>query len=255
LAAVAGMLFLMYYGLIDFFIGFLAGIKAFTAAVLGGIGSLPGAMLGGLLIGLIEVVLVRLFLGRVQGCRDLRESWCSVLIFRPTGCSANRRSRRSDGEVRVCTTEGRGAHRWWRPALGIFIVGFAPYDVGTRPDCSTTSSRLAVPSGQSSSAGSASLAADGALAGDRAGAVMARVGASPLKLPSTFCTGSWAGRPAASFRSHLAVGQQAMASGAPPRGKALGSTAPSGSAPSCWPRRSSCRSRRSPTRRRWTSPS
>ena len=55
LAAVAGMLFLMYYGVIDFFIGFLAGIKAFTAAVLGGIGSLPGAMLGGLLIGLIEV--------------------------------------------------------------------------------------------------------------------------------------------------------------------------------------------------------
>ena len=44
----------LYYGVIDFFIGFLAGIKAFTAAVLGGIGSLPGAMLGGLLIGLIE---------------------------------------------------------------------------------------------------------------------------------------------------------------------------------------------------------
>jgi branched-chain amino acid transport system permease protein len=54
LAAVAGMLVTLYYGVIDFFIGFLAGIKAFTAAVLGGIGSLPGAMLGGLLIGLIE---------------------------------------------------------------------------------------------------------------------------------------------------------------------------------------------------------
>ncbi len=53
LAAVAGMMFMLYYGVIDFFIGFLAGIKAFTAAVLGGIGSLPGAMLGGLLIGLI----------------------------------------------------------------------------------------------------------------------------------------------------------------------------------------------------------
>ena len=62
LAAVAGMLFLMYYGVIDFFIGFLAGIKAFTAAVLGGIGSLPGAMLGGLLIGLIAVALVVLML-------------------------------------------------------------------------------------------------------------------------------------------------------------------------------------------------
>ena len=54
LAAVAGVMFLLYYGVIDFYIGFNAGIKAFTAAVLGGIGSLPGAMLGGLLIGLIE---------------------------------------------------------------------------------------------------------------------------------------------------------------------------------------------------------
>jgi branched-chain amino acid transport system permease protein len=54
LAAVAGIMYLIYYGVIDFYIGFVAGVKAFTAAVLGGIGSLPGAMLGGLLIGLIE---------------------------------------------------------------------------------------------------------------------------------------------------------------------------------------------------------
>ena len=54
LAAVAGVMVTLYWGVIDFFIGFLAGLKAFTAAVLGGIGSLPGAMLGGLLIGLIE---------------------------------------------------------------------------------------------------------------------------------------------------------------------------------------------------------
>jgi branched-chain amino acid transport system permease protein len=54
LAAVAGLMVTLYYGVVDFFIGFLAGVKAFTAAVLGGIGSLPGAMLGGLLIGLIE---------------------------------------------------------------------------------------------------------------------------------------------------------------------------------------------------------
>jgi branched-chain amino acid transport system permease protein len=54
LAAVAGVMFLLYYGVIDFYIGFNAGIKAFTAAVLGGIGSRPGAVLGGLLIGLIE---------------------------------------------------------------------------------------------------------------------------------------------------------------------------------------------------------
>src|SRR5690606_14670514 len=54
LAAVAGLMTTLYYGVVDFYIGFLAGLKAFTAAVLGGIGSLPGAMLGGLLIGLIE---------------------------------------------------------------------------------------------------------------------------------------------------------------------------------------------------------
>ncbi|MBH0236930.1 branched-chain amino acid ABC transporter permease [Methylobrevis albus] len=54
LAAVAGTLFLMYYGVVNFSDGFVPGVKAFTAAVLGGIGSLPGAVLGGLLIGLIE---------------------------------------------------------------------------------------------------------------------------------------------------------------------------------------------------------
>ena len=55
LAAVAGVLFLSYYGVVNFADGFTPGVKAFTAAVLGGIGSLPGAVLGGLLIGLIEV--------------------------------------------------------------------------------------------------------------------------------------------------------------------------------------------------------
>ena len=54
LAAVAGTLFLMYYGVVHFADGFTPGVKAFTAAVLGGIGSLPGAVIGGLLIGLIE---------------------------------------------------------------------------------------------------------------------------------------------------------------------------------------------------------
>ncbi|MBI0534307.1 branched-chain amino acid ABC transporter permease LivH [Roseomonas sp. KE2513] len=56
LAAVAGTLYLLRYGLADFFMGFIVGVKAFTAAVLGGVGSLPGALLGGLLIGLIETL-------------------------------------------------------------------------------------------------------------------------------------------------------------------------------------------------------
>jgi branched-chain amino acid transport system permease protein len=54
LAAVAGTMYLMYYGVVTFSDGFVPGVKAFTAAVLGGIGSLPGAVVGGLLIGLIE---------------------------------------------------------------------------------------------------------------------------------------------------------------------------------------------------------
>jgi branched-chain amino acid transport system permease protein len=56
LAAVAGSMYLMYYGVVNFTDGFVPGIKAFTAAVLGGIGSLPGAVIGGLLIGLIETM-------------------------------------------------------------------------------------------------------------------------------------------------------------------------------------------------------
>ena len=56
LAAVAGTMFLMYYGVVNFNDGFTPGVKAFTAAVLGGIGSLPGAVIGGLLIGLVETM-------------------------------------------------------------------------------------------------------------------------------------------------------------------------------------------------------
>jgi branched-chain amino acid transport system permease protein len=54
LAAVAGVMVTLYYGVVHFFMGYLAGVKAFTAAVLGGIGSIPGAMLGGFMLGLIE---------------------------------------------------------------------------------------------------------------------------------------------------------------------------------------------------------
>ncbi len=84
LAAVAGLMFLLNYGVIDFYIGFLAGVKAFTAAVLGGIGSVPGAMLGGLLIGLIEAFWSAYFSVEYKDVAAFA-ILVLVLIFRPTG--------------------------------------------------------------------------------------------------------------------------------------------------------------------------
>ena len=84
LAAVAGMMVTLYYGVIDFYIGFLAGIKAFTAAVLGGIGSLPGAVLGGLLIGLIEALWSAYFSVEYKDVAAFT-ILVLVLLFRPSG--------------------------------------------------------------------------------------------------------------------------------------------------------------------------
>ena len=84
LASVAGLMVTLYYGVIDFYIGFLAGIKAFTAAVLGGIGSLPGAMLGGLLIGLIEAFWSGYFSIEYKDVAAF-SILVLVLLFRPTG--------------------------------------------------------------------------------------------------------------------------------------------------------------------------
>ncbi|HUN50057.1 MAG TPA: hypothetical protein VMU42_03020 [Candidatus Sulfotelmatobacter sp.] len=84
LAAVAGVMVTLYYGVIDFYIGFGAGLKAFTAAVLGGIGSLPGAMLGGVVIGLIEVFWAAYFAADYKDVAAF-SVLVLVLIFRPTG--------------------------------------------------------------------------------------------------------------------------------------------------------------------------
>ncbi len=84
LASVAGLMVTLYYGVIDFYIGFLAGIKAFTAAVLGGIGSLPGAMLGGLAIGLIEALWSGYFSIEYKDVAAF-SILVLVLLFRPSG--------------------------------------------------------------------------------------------------------------------------------------------------------------------------
>nr|WP_211162160.1 branched-chain amino acid ABC transporter permease LivH [Aromatoleum petrolei] len=84
LAAVAGVMVTVYYGVVDFFIGFVAGIKAFTAAVLGGIGSLPGAMLGGLIIGLIEAFWAAYLSPEYKDVATFA-ILILVLMFRPSG--------------------------------------------------------------------------------------------------------------------------------------------------------------------------
>ncbi|MGV1755748.1 MULTISPECIES: branched-chain amino acid ABC transporter permease [Rhizobium] len=84
LAAVAGTMYLMYYGVANFTDGFTPGVKAFTAAVLGGIGSLPGAVLGGLMIGFIE----SFWSGNFPiAYKDVATFGilAFVLIFKPTG--------------------------------------------------------------------------------------------------------------------------------------------------------------------------
>nr|WP_064247296.1 branched-chain amino acid ABC transporter permease LivH [Rhizobium leguminosarum]OAP94698.1 branched-chain amino acid ABC transporter permease LivH [Rhizobium leguminosarum] len=84
LAAVAGTMYLMYYGVASFNDGFTPGVKAFTAAVLGGIGSLPGAVFGGLLIGLIESLWSAYFTIAYKDVATFA-ILAFVLIFKPTG--------------------------------------------------------------------------------------------------------------------------------------------------------------------------
>jgi len=84
LAAIGGLLIASHVGQINFFIGFIAGIKAFTAAVLGGIGSVPGAVLGSFILGLTEAFAT----GYVSS--DYEDVFAFsllvlILIFRPAG--------------------------------------------------------------------------------------------------------------------------------------------------------------------------
>jgi branched-chain amino acid transport system permease protein len=84
LAAVAGVLLGMYYGVINPYIGFMAGLKAFTAAVLGGIGSIPGAVLGGLLLGVTEAITAGYFSTEYKDVVAFG-LLILILLFRPSG--------------------------------------------------------------------------------------------------------------------------------------------------------------------------
>jgi branched-chain amino acid transport system permease protein len=84
LAAVAGVMVSAYYGIAHYYMGFMLGLKAFTAAVLGGIGSMPGAVVGGLVIGVVRAL--------SDGYLEAR--WTNsvvfgililTLVFRPSG--------------------------------------------------------------------------------------------------------------------------------------------------------------------------
>jgi branched-chain amino acid transport system permease protein len=97
MAGAAGMLYGLIFRQINFFIGFIPGIKAFTSAVLGGIGNIPGAMLGGLFLGLFESVGPALFLDGlgIVAPYQLRDAIAFtmlvlVLIFRPSGILGER---------------------------------------------------------------------------------------------------------------------------------------------------------------------
>lgn len=92
IGAVAGVMVVLYYGLGHYFMGFMLGLKAFTAAVLGGIGNVAGAMLGGMLLGVIES-LASGYIGELTGgvlgsnYRDIFAFLVlvTVLVFRPSG--------------------------------------------------------------------------------------------------------------------------------------------------------------------------
>jgi branched-chain amino acid transport system permease protein len=89
LGGVAGMIVALYYGSFDFTLGWVFGLKAFIAAILGGIGNIPGAMIGGMLLGIVEA----------QAAGNISPQWKDViayvililiLIFRPTGLLGER---------------------------------------------------------------------------------------------------------------------------------------------------------------------
>jgi branched-chain amino acid transport system permease protein len=89
LAAFGGMMTGLYYGQISFLMGFLAGLKAFTAAVLGGIGNIPGAVLGGFVVGIVESLATGYVSGRWKDVITFA-ILILILVVRPRGLLGER---------------------------------------------------------------------------------------------------------------------------------------------------------------------
>jgi branched-chain amino acid transport system permease protein len=101
MAGAAGVLYALIYRQVFFFMGFVPGIKAFTAAVLGGIGNIPGAMVGGLVLGIFESIGPSLFLEGLGIPRpyQLKDAIAytmlvMILLFRPSGILGERLSKK-----------------------------------------------------------------------------------------------------------------------------------------------------------------
>ena len=102
IAAIAGVMVSAYYGLAHYYMGFMLGLKAFSAAVLGGIGNIAGAMLGGLLLGVIEALGAG-YIGDITGgflgshYQDVFAFFVliAVLVFRPSGLLGERVANRA----------------------------------------------------------------------------------------------------------------------------------------------------------------
>jgi branched-chain amino acid transport system permease protein len=99
-AGAAGVLYTLLFPVVNFYMGFIPGIKAFTAAVLGGIGNVPGAFLGAIILGLLESVGPNLFLTGlgIPSPSQLKDAIAFIvlvliLIFRPTGILGERISK------------------------------------------------------------------------------------------------------------------------------------------------------------------
>lgn len=107
MAAVAGVLLGTYYGVVNPYVGFMAGLKAFTAAVLGGIGSIPGAMLGGLLLGVVEALTAGYISTEYKDVMTFA-LLISVLLFMPSGILGRPEVERcNETDVHACTVIGR----------------------------------------------------------------------------------------------------------------------------------------------------